>query len=87
MIAKEKIVNCAEAIVYGMNLKNGEAVLIRGGTHLEELLEEIGISCYRKGAHPLIMATSDNYAARVFGEIPKQTLETTPKHLLGSTVM
>lgn len=83
MISKEKIVKCAEAIAHGMNLKEGEAVLIRGGTHLEELLEEIGISCYRKGAHPLIMATSDNYAARVFGEIPKETLETTPKHLLG----
>ena len=84
MITKEKIVKCAEAIVYGMNLKEGEAVLIRGGTHLEELLEEIGISCYRKGAHPLIMATSDNYAARIYGEIPKETLETTPKHLLGA---
>jgi len=84
LITKEKIVKCAEAIAYGMNLKEGEAVLIRGGTHLEELLEEIGISCYRKGAHPLIMATSDNYAARIYGEIPKETLETTPKHLLGA---
>ena len=39
MITKEKIVKCAEAIVNGMNLKKGEAVIIRGGTHTQELLE------------------------------------------------
>jgi len=84
LITKDKIVKCAEAIVYGMNLKEGEAVIIRGGSHARELLEEIGISCYKMGAQPLIMATSDNYAARIYGEIPKETLETTPKHLLGA---
>ena len=84
MIIKDKIVKCAEAIVYGMNLKEGEAVIIRGGSHAGELLEEIGISCYKMGAQPLILATSDNYAARIYGEIPKETLETTPKHLLGA---
>jgi len=41
MITKEKILKCAEAIVTGMNLKTGEAVIVRGGTHTQELLEEI----------------------------------------------
>jgi len=83
MITKEKIVKCAEAIVNGMNLKKGEAVLIRGGTHTQELLEEIGILCYKRGASPIISATTDAYSARVYDEIPKETLEITPKHYLG----
>lgn len=83
MITKEKIVKCAEAIVNGMNLKKGEAVLIRGGTHAQELLEEIGILCYKRGASPIISATSDSYSARVYDEIPKESLEITPKHYLG----
>ena len=84
MITKDKIVKCAQSIVTGMNLKRGEAVVIRGGTHTQELLEEIGILCYKKGAQPLIMATTDNYSARVYDEIPKETLEITPKHYLGA---
>ena len=84
MITKEKIRKCAEAIVNGMNLKKGEAVIIRGGTHSQELLEEIGILCYHKGAHPLIMATTDEYSARVYDEIPERTLRETPKHYLGT---
>jgi len=84
MITRKKIVKCAESIVTGMNLKRDEAVVIRGGTHTQELLEEIGILCYKKGAQPLIMAATDNYSARVYDEIPKETLETTPKHYLGT---
>jgi len=84
MISKEKIVKCAETIVTGMNLKAGEAVLIRGGTHTQELLEEIGILCYRKGAHPLITATSDSYSTRIYKEVSTEVLEVTPKHYLGA---
>jgi len=84
MITREKIVKCAESIVVGMNLKRGEAVVIRGGTHTQELLEEIGILCYKTGAQPMIMANTDNYSARIFDEIPKEALEITPKHYLGA---
>ena len=84
MITREKIVKCADSIVTGMNLKRGEAVVIRGGTHIQELLEEIGLRCYTKGGQPLIMATTDNFSKRVFDEIPKETLEITPKHYLGA---
>jgi aminopeptidase len=84
LISKEKIKKCAEAIVYGMNLKEGEAIIIRGGAYARELLEEIGITSYRKGAQPLIIAASDNYTAKIYEEIPKETLATTPKHYLGA---
>lgn len=84
MITREKIVKCAESIVTGMTVKMGEAVIIRGGAHTQELLEEIGIICYKKGAQPLIMTTSDNYSARIYNEIPKEILEITPKHYFGA---
>lgn len=83
MITREKIVKCAQAIVNGMNLKRGEAVLIRGGTHTQELLEEIGLLCYEQGAVPLINATSDNFRAKIY-ETPEDTLRITPKHLLAA---
>jgi len=84
MITHEKIVKCAEAIVNGMNLKQRESVVIRGGTHTQELLEEIGVLCYKKGAHPLIMASSDDYSTRIYSEVPAETLEVTPKHYLAA---
>ena len=43
MVPHEKIVKCAESIVKGMNLKRGEAIVIRGGVHAQPLLEEIGL--------------------------------------------
>jgi aminopeptidase len=82
MIRKEKIVKCAEAIVNGMNLKRDEAVFVVGGSYALELLEEIGLFCYKRGAIPMISATSDDYKARTFEEIPKEILAITPKHLL-----
>ena len=84
MITREKIVKCAESIVTGMTVKMGEAIIIRGGAHTQELLEEIGILCYKKGAQPLVMTTSDNYSVRIYDEIPKEILEITPKHYFGA---
>lgn len=82
MITTEKIVKCAETIVNGMNLKRGESVYITGGVYSQELLEEIGISCYKRGTIPLISATSDGYKERIYKETPKEILALTPKHLL-----
>lgn len=83
MITPEKVIACAQAIVNGMNLKPGEAVLIRGGTHAQELLEEIGLLCYKQGAVPMINATSDDFRAKIY-ETPEEVLKITPKHLLGA---
>jgi aminopeptidase len=84
MITREKIVKCAEAIVDSMNLKRGENVFVRGGTHAQELLEEIGYLCYMKGAIPLISATSDNFKARTLTETATEILAITPRHLLAA---
>lgn len=82
IILKEEMEKCAINIVEGMNLKTNEAVLIRGGIHSQELLEEIAINCYKKNAHPLIVSTTDKYSERVYAEIPVETLKITPKHYL-----
>lgn len=84
MITSEKIVKCAVAVVDGMNMKRGEAVLVQGGVHAQDFLEEIGLLCFKRGAIPLISSTSDSYKARTFDEIPKEILAMTPKHLLAA---
>jgi len=48
------------------------------------LLEEICILCYHKGAHPLIIATTDEYTARVYEEISEVTLRETSRHQLAA---
>ncbi|MEX2739289.1 MAG: aminopeptidase [Candidatus Wukongarchaeota archaeon] len=82
IILKEEMEKCAINIVEGMNFKTNEAVLIRGGTHSQELLEEIAINCYKKNTHPLIVSASDNFSERVYVEIPVETFKVTPKHYL-----
>lgn len=84
MITRKKITKCATVVVDGTNLKRGEAVLIIGGVHSQDFLEEIGLLCLKRGATPLISATSDSYKARTFDEIPRDILSITPKHLLAA---
>jgi aminopeptidase len=48
------------------------------------LLEEVAMECYRKGAIPLIVVTSDRYAKMVYDEVPAKTLEITSKSQLAA---
>jgi len=84
MITQENIEKCAKVVVSGMNLRRGDAVIVQGGSYARELLEEIGVQCYMTGAHPLIIAPSDDYVSRIYDEVSEETLEVTPKHLLGA---
>lgn len=65
------------------NLRRGENVIVKGGAHTQELMEEISLECYRKGALPIMMVTSDRYTKAVYDEIPISTLERSPKHYIG----
>jgi aminopeptidase len=84
MIDTKKIKECAQIIVLGMNMKKDESIVIRGGIHTQELLEEIALESWKKGAQPLIISTSDNYKERMYSEITKEILQITPKHYLGA---
>jgi len=84
MITKEKIESCAKNIVKCIKVQEGQCIYIRGGTYCQDLLEEIALNVLRRGAHPHITSTSDNYAISVNTdrEITVETLEKTPKHML-----
>lgn len=82
-ITSKKIKACARNMVETCNLKRGESVIVKGGTHTQQLLEEVALECYRKGALPLIVATSDRYSKAVYDEIPPSTLSKSPKHYVG----
>ena len=81
---RKTIQDCARSIVASMNLREGDAVILRGGTHTQQLLEDIGYECYKVGAIPLIVSSSDDYSSRIMRDIPAKTLERIPKHLLGA---
>ncbi len=83
-IDKKKINLCAENIVKCVNVKEGECIYIKGGIYCQELLEEVALNVLRKGAHPHISSTSDNYAAMIYNDdqIKIKTLEKTPLHVL-----
>ncbi len=85
MITKEKIKLCAENIAKSISIKkDGECVLISGGLYAHELLEEIGLSVFRKGGIPHITSISDYFDESRFTDerIKVTTLAKTRKHYL-----
>lgn len=84
VITKEKIKSCAENIVKSVKVEKGQCIYIRGGIYCQELIEEVALNVLRRGAHPHITSTSDNYSAMLYTdkEITIDTLEITPRHLL-----
>ena len=82
-IGKKEIASCAKSIVRTSNLSKGDGIIVAGGVHTMDLLEEVALECYKRGATPSIVVTSDKYLQRVFREIPAKTLATPPKQLVG----
>ncbi len=82
-ISSRKIKESARSIVRTMNLSPGDGVAVTGGVHSHELLEEVALECYKRGATPSILTVSDNYMKRVYREVPAKTLERVPKQLIG----
>ncbi len=83
MVLNEKMIEaCAKSMVETCNLKKGDAVIVRGGSHTQMLLEEIALECYRKGAIPSLLVDSDRYAKKVYSEIPASTMAQTPRHYI-----
>jgi len=84
MINNRTISRCARSIVASMNLDAGDNILIRGGSHSQQLLEDVAYECYRAGSLPMITSSSDDYVARVMRGIKADTLGITPGHLKGA---
>ena len=60
-----------------------DGVVVEGGAHTQELLEEIAFECFKRGATPTVVVSSDRYAERVYREIPKQNFSIVPKQYVG----
>ena len=82
-IGRDTIRKCAKNMVHTCNVKPGEGVIVKGGAHTQELLEEIALECYKKEATPTLVFSSDRYAKRIYEEIPTKTMARTPKQYVG----
>lgn len=82
-IGRDTIRKCAKNMVHTCNVKPGEGVVVKGGVHTQELLEEIALECYKSDATPTLVFSSDRYAKRVYDEIPTKTMARTPKQYVG----
>ena len=84
MISADKAVrSCARNIVITSNLSPGDGVIVSGGAHAQMLLEEIALECYKKGATPTIVVSSDSYKERMYKETSASNLAREPKQLIG----
>ncbi len=82
-VSRHDLVRCAKNMVRTCNVKAGEGVVVKGGVHALELLEEISLECYKRGATPTIVISSDRYVSRVYKDVPEKTLEQPPKQYVG----
>ena len=67
----KKIAHC---VVWSMNMKRGESVLFRGGSHEQDLLEEMAILAAKQGNDVMTSMGSDNLAKRVYSEVPIENI-------------
>ena len=80
-IPDETLERMAEAVVRCVNPKRGEAAWIRAGLHSWKFVEFIRLKLLKLGVHSTATMNSDWYSKRVFDEVPKEVLATTPKNL------
>ena len=69
----------AKRIVWSMNMKDRETVLIRGGVHEQKLIEEIALQALKQGNEPMLSTSSDNFIENIYKDIPIKYLKRTPK--------
>ena len=62
----ERLVNQSAAV------KEGELVLISGGSQDQELLENIAVHVRKAGAFPTVALSSDRLAKRLFFDVPEK---------------
>jgi aminopeptidase len=69
----------AARVLESVNVRDGDAVYIAGGTYLQEFLEEIGVEVSRRGGEPFIAMSSDRYFRRLMESTAPEVLMRTPK--------
>ncbi len=74
-IAKKVVNQC-------MNIKEDEIILVKGGLHNFELVENIAVNVRKKGAFPVIMTDTDRLRKRILEEVDVEHLKKTPSYYL-----
>jgi len=69
----------ARRVVWGMNMREGESLLVKGGIHAQDYLEEIAITAMKQGVDAMVSTGSDDIVKRVYNEIPIKYLKRTSK--------
>ena len=73
---KKKI---AKRIVWSMNMHKGESLRVNGGSHFQDLLEEIAIQAMKEDVDVTFGVSSDDFTRRVYSEVPIKSLKRTSK--------
>ncbi|MCL6451731.1 MAG: aminopeptidase [Acetobacteraceae bacterium] len=65
-----------------MRVRPGEVIMLSGGVHNFELVEDLAVNIRRAGAFPVITVTSDRLTHRLVSELDVNTLREVPSYLL-----
>lgn len=73
----------AENALNSINIGDGDAVLIHGGSHQQEFIEELAIHIVERGGQPFIHMVSDQYMERMFESSTIEQLRAAPGIMKG----
>ncbi|MEM2636973.1 MAG: aminopeptidase [Candidatus Korarchaeota archaeon] len=74
----------AENIVKSVSIKEDDMVVINAGIHELELVENIVIETFNRGAVPITILTSDKMELNILNAVRADTLQKIPRHLLAA---
>jgi aminopeptidase len=83
MIGYDIYKKLASNAMRSLNIRDGDAVLITGGAHQQEFLEELAINIAGRGGEPFIHSVSDDYQKKYLDICTPEQLKRTPKILKG----
>jgi len=69
----------ARRVVWGMNMHEGESLLVKGGIHAQDYIEEIAMTAMKQGVDTMVSTGSDEIVKRIYDEVPIRYLKKTPK--------
>src|SRR5256714_12272467 len=59
-------------VTQSAGVKEGDVVLVTGGSQDQELLEDIAVNVRKAGAFPLVSINSDRMAKRMYADVPEK---------------
>ncbi|MEF8873461.1 MAG: aminopeptidase [Candidatus Thermoplasmatota archaeon] len=66
-----------------MRVEEDEVIMVSGGIHNFELVEDIAVNIKKNGAFPVTRASTERLTRKMTEEVDKDILEKTPEHMIG----